>query len=78
MKVPCEECIVYAICKLKKEIICDEATNYCRGTGFECTEYNTERIYEVIDHLGKGGAYEATSDSICFADIFTNDGEKLN
>ena len=78
MKMPCKECIVYAICKLKKEIICDEATKYCIDSGHAYTEYNSDRIHEVIDHLGKGGAYEASDDSICFADIFTDDGTKLN
>ena len=78
MAIPCEECIVYAICKLKKEIICDEATKYCHDLSFAYTEYNTDRIHEVIDYLDKGGAYEVSDNNICFADIFTNDGEKLN
>lgn len=78
MKIPCKECIVYAICKLKTEIICDEATEYCRDYSFAYTEYNTERIHEVIDYLGKGGAMEASDNEICFADAFSHDGEKLN
>jgi hypothetical protein len=76
--IPCKQCIVYAICKLKEEIICDEATEYCRDDSFAYEEYNSERIYEVIDYLGKEGAFEATSGSICFADAFSDEGEKLN
>ena len=79
MKIPCKECIVYAVCKLKQEIICNEANKYCIDNSLGYKEFDSDRIYEVIDYLGKGGATEAPSGKgICFADAFTDDGVKLN
>jgi hypothetical protein len=28
MVIPCEECIVYAICRTKEEIVCDKFADY--------------------------------------------------
>lgn len=72
--IPCEECIVYATCKLKELIVCDKAMQYCRNG----KEVSVEKIYEVVEFLGKGVAYELAHDVIAFADCFTDDGVKLN
>jgi hypothetical protein len=76
-KCPCKTCVVYAICKLKEDIICDEAEDYCYNPDTDYPKYIKEKCEEVRDYLGKGVAI-ATGYRLSFSDVFSDDGEKLN
>ena len=75
---PCKTCITYAICKLKKDIVCDDAENYCYNPDNEYNKYNRNRVIEIRDYLGKGAASSTFGNRLVFSDIFDHHGDKLN
>ena len=48
MKIPCEECITYALCKQKNPLSCELLNKYLYGHG-----WNSETHYDRMNQIKK-------------------------
>lgn len=73
--IPCQECIIYAVCKQKDYIFCEKVSNYCLNENTTIKERN-QKIISIRNYLGKAAA-AALGGKVTFCEAYSDTGEKL-